>query len=127
MDVQLVLDEIDDLTIECSLQTIQSLAFITGYGVHKYMKRTLPCHVCIDLLKIDRTLSLMIFTTRVQAFTINRLRWSEYPSEFILESTIVTLWKRLIAIENKELDGDIDARIIQKDSCGSNLDILRKD
>ena len=41
MDVQLVLDEIDDLTsIECSLQTIQSLAFIAGYGVHKYMKRT---------------------------------------------------------------------------------------
>ena len=50
MDVQLVLDEIDDLTfIECSLQTIQSLAFIAGYGVHKYMKRTQPSHVCINL------------------------------------------------------------------------------
>ena len=34
MDVQLVLDEIDVLTsIECSLQTIQSLAFIAGYDV----------------------------------------------------------------------------------------------
>ena len=36
-------NEIDDLTsIECSLQTIESLAFIDGYGVHKYeyMKRT---------------------------------------------------------------------------------------
>ena len=55
MDVQLVLDEIDNLTsIECSLQTIQSLAFIAGYGVHKYMKRTQPCHVCIDLLTIDK-------------------------------------------------------------------------
>ena len=55
VDVQLVLVEIDDLTsIECSLQTIQSLAFIAGYRVHKYKIRTQPCHVCIDLLTIDK-------------------------------------------------------------------------
>ena len=55
MDVQLVLYEINDLTsIECSLQTIQSLAFIAGHGVHKYMKRTQPCHACIVLLTINK-------------------------------------------------------------------------
>ena len=38
IDIQLVSDEIDDLTsIECSLQTLQSLAFIAGYAVHKYI------------------------------------------------------------------------------------------
>ena len=103
MDVKLVLDEIDDLTsIECSLQTIQSFAFIAGYGVDKYMKRTQPCHVCIDLLTIDKDFN---FDDDSQPeFRLLQLtdRGSvKYPSEFILES-IVTLWKTLIAIESKD-------------------------
>ena len=55
IDVQLVWDEIDDITyIKCSLRTLQSLVFIAGYAVHKYMKKTQPCHGCIDLLTIDK-------------------------------------------------------------------------
>ena len=42
IDVEPFLNEIDDLTsIECSSQTLQSLAFIAGYGVHKYLKKAL--------------------------------------------------------------------------------------
>ena len=55
IDVQLVMEEIGDLTsIECSCQILQSLAFIAGYSVHKYLKNTQPCHVCIDFLSIDK-------------------------------------------------------------------------
>ena len=121
IDVQLVWDEIDDITsIECSLQTLQSLAFIAGYVVHKYYKKkTQPCHVCIDLLTIDKD---FIFDEDSQPeFRILQLTdhgGLKYPSVFILES-IVTLWKTLIAIAH--------ARIIQKKYCGSNLDILRRD
>ena len=103
MDVQLVLDEIDDLTsIECSLQTIQSLAFIAGYGVHKYMKRTQPCHVCIDLLTIDK--DFIFDEDRHPEFRLLQLTdrgGLKYPSEFILES-IVTIWETLIAIGSKD-------------------------
>ena len=49
IDVQLVWDEIDDLTsIECNLQTIQSLVFIAGYAVHKYIKKL--SHVMFALI-----------------------------------------------------------------------------
>ena len=127
MDVQLVLDEIGDLTfIECSLQTIQSLAFIVGYGVHKYMKRTQPCHVCIDLLTIDKD---FIFDEDSQPeFRLLQLtdRGLKYPSEFILES-IVTLWKTLIAIESKD---NLMAILMQGSSrkiLVEDFDILRRD
>ena len=49
------MEEIGDLSsIECSCQILQSLAFIAGYSVHKYLKNTQPCHVCIGLLSIDK-------------------------------------------------------------------------
>ena len=39
IDVQLVIEEIGDLTsIECSCQILQSLAFIAGYSVPKFLK-----------------------------------------------------------------------------------------
>ena len=86
MDGQLVLDEINDLTsIECSLQTVQSLAFIVGYGVHKYMKITQSCHVCVDLLTIDK---YFIFDEDSQPdfrfLELTDRSGLKYPSEFIL-------------------------------------------
>ena len=78
------------------------------------MKRTQPCHVCIDLLTIDK--DFIFDEDRHPEFRLLQLTdrgGLKYPSEFILES-IVTIWETLI-----------DARIIQKDSYGSNLDILR--
>ena len=49
------LDEIGDLSsIECSQQILQSLAFIAGYTVHKFLKRSQECHVCTDTLTFDK-------------------------------------------------------------------------
>ena len=66
------------------------------------MKRTQPCHVCIDLLTIDKD---FIFDEDSQhEFRLLHLidrGGLKYPSEFILES-IVSLWKTLIAIESKD-------------------------
>ena len=45
------LEDIGDLSsIECSSQVIQSLAFIAGYAVHKYLQHHKFCHVCLDAL-----------------------------------------------------------------------------
>ena len=66
------------------------------------MKKTQPCHVCIDLLTIDKD---FIFDEDSQPeFRLLQLTdrgGLKYPSAFILES-IVTLWKTLIAIESKD-------------------------
>ena len=60
IDVQLVMEEIGDLTsIECSCQILQSLAFIAGYSVHKFLKNTQPCHVCIDFYLLIRIFFLI--------------------------------------------------------------------
>ena len=129
MDVQLVLDEIDDLTsIECGLQTMQSLLFIIGYGVHKYMERTQPCHVCIDLLTIDK---YFIFDENSQPeFRLLELTdrgGLKYTSEYILES-IVTLWKTLIAIESKDnLVAILMQGLSRKILVEVNFDIFRRD
>ena len=42
------LEDTGDLSsIECSTQVFQSLAFITVYAVHKYLKHHKPCHVSL--------------------------------------------------------------------------------
>ena len=65
------------------------------------MKRTQPCHVCIDFLTIDE---YCFYDEDSQPdFWLLQLTdrsGLKYPSEFILES-IVTLWKTLIAIKGK--------------------------
>ena len=44
------LDEIGDLSsIECSQPFLQSLAFIAGYTVHKFLKRSQECHGYFNL------------------------------------------------------------------------------
>ena len=49
------LEYIGDLSsIECSTQILQSLAFIAGYAVHKYLKHHQPFHVCLDTLTFDK-------------------------------------------------------------------------
>ena len=66
------------------------------------MKRTQPCHVCIDLLIIDKD---FIFDedsqTEFRLLQLTDRGGLNYPSEFILES-IVTLWRTLIAIKSKD-------------------------
>ena len=44
----------DQSVIEYDSQTLQSLAFIAGYAAHKYLKHSPPCHICRDVLIIDK-------------------------------------------------------------------------
>ena len=93
------LDEIGDLSsIECSQQILQSLAFIAGYSVHKFLKRSQECHVCSGALTYDKEL---VFESHSE-FKLLQLTdrgGLKYPPEPALTS-VITLWKILIAIEN---------------------------
>ena len=70
--------------------------------MHKFLKNSQPCHVCIDFLSIDKD---FLFDEDSQPeLTLIRLTdrgGLKYPSEFILDS-ITTLWKILIAIERND-------------------------
>ena len=55
------LDGIGDISsIECSCQIIQSLAFIAGYSVHKYLQKSQPCYICSDTLTHEKEVILDI-------------------------------------------------------------------
>ena len=46
VDLDPYLIAISDLSaIECNFQVLQSLAFIAGYSVHQYLKRSQPCRI----------------------------------------------------------------------------------
>ena len=49
-------------SIECSTHVIQSLAFIAGYAVHKYLKHHHPCHVCLDTLTFEKQYDIDILS-----------------------------------------------------------------
>ena len=97
------MNEIDDLTsIECSSQTLQSLAFIAGYAVHKYLKKALQCNVCLELLTIDK--DFLFHEMSQPEFRLLQLTdrgGLKYPTHIVLDS-IVTLWKTLVAVEIKD-------------------------
>ena len=103
VDVEPFLNEIDDLTsIECSSQTLQSLAFIAGYAVHKYLKKALQCNVCLELLTIDK--DFLFYEMSQPEFRLLQLTdrgGLKYPTHIVLDS-IVTLWKTLVAVETKD-------------------------
>ena len=102
VDLDPYLIAISDLSaIECNPQVLQSLAFIAGYSVHQYLKRSQPCHnICRDVLTIERDL----LVDEVDTISKFKLSLSDrggliYPSEVVLES-IVTAWKIFTCIEN---------------------------
>ena len=49
------LDGIGDiLSVEYSQQILQSLAFIGGYSVYKFLKSFVKCRMCNDMLSYDK-------------------------------------------------------------------------
>ena len=93
---------ISDLSaIECNLQVLQSLAFIAGYSVHQYLKRSQPCRICRDVLTIERDLLVDEVDTisKFKLLDLSDRGGLKYPSEVVLES-IVTAWKIFTCIEN---------------------------
>ena len=102
VDLDPFLSAISDLSaIECSFQVLQSLAFIAGYSVHQYMKRSQPCRICRDVLTIERDLLVdePDATSQFKLLELSDRGGLKYPSEIVLES-IISTWKIFICIEN---------------------------
>ena len=54
LDLDSLLDRIGEIfSIEYSQQILQSLAFIAGYSLHKFL-RIHSCQICTDVLTLDR-------------------------------------------------------------------------
>ena len=91
------------MVLYCDTQLLQSLAFIAGYTTHQYLKHSY-CHICQDLLTIDK--NLIIDDTSTPQFKLMELfdrGGLKYPSEIVLDSIIV-VWQIFIIIEhNSEL------------------------
>ena len=92
------LDEIGDLSsIECSQPILQSLAFIAGYTVHKFLKRSQECHVCTDTLTYDKEFIFDVEShSEFKLLQLTDRGGLKYPSEHVLTS-IITLWNAIEA------------------------------
>ena len=95
------LESIMDLSsIECTTQVIQSLAFIAGYTVHKYLKHHQPCHVCLDALTFEKEFIFDLdFSSEFKLLELTDRGGLKYPSESLL-CVVIMLWKIMVVIEN---------------------------
>ena len=98
IDLEPFLDGIGEIfSFEYSQQILQSLAFIAGYSVHKFL-RIHSCQMCTDVLTFDKEyplefdsdsqFKLLEFTDRGEL---------KYPSEPVLSCAII-LWRILVSI-----------------------------
>ena len=94
------MNAISDLSIiECSTQILQSLAFIAGYSTPKYLKSSKSCHICRDLLTIDKYLLDDLSISQFKLLDLSDLGSLKYPSEIVCEF-IVIVPKILMTIKN---------------------------
>ena len=89
-------------TIEYDSQTLQALAFMAGYTVHQYYKRSAKCSACLNFLTIDKELLMEQPQDSRYAYLkiVDRgsLKW---PSDVILDSVVI-LWKIFVSIDNNK-------------------------
>ena len=97
------LEYIGDLSsIECSTQVLQSLAFIAGYAVHKYLKHHQLCHVCLDALTFEKEFLFdPDFPSEFKLLQLTDRGRLKYPSEPVL-SVVIILWKIFVLIESDD-------------------------
>ena len=97
------LEDIGDLSsIECSTQVLQSLAFIEGYAVHKYLKHYQPCHVCLDALTFEKEFLFdPDFPSEFKLLQLTERGRLKYPSEPVFYVVII-LWKIFVLIESDD-------------------------
>ena len=97
------LEDIGDLSsIECSAQVLQSLAFIAGYAVHKYLKHHQPCHVCLDALTFEKEFLFdPDFPSEFKLLQLTDRGRLKYPSEPVFYVVII-LWKIFVLIESDD-------------------------
>ena len=90
-------------SIECSTQILQSLAFIAGYAVHKYLKHHQPCHVCLGTLTFYKEFLFDLdFPSEFKLLQLTDRGRLKYPCEPLL-SVVIILWKILVLIESDQI------------------------
>ena len=102
IDLEPFLDGIGEIfSIEYSQQILQSLAFIAGYSVHKFL-RIHSCQMCTDVLTFDKEYPLEFDSdSQFKLLELTDRGKLKYPSESVL-SCVITLWRILDSIENNE-------------------------
>ena len=94
------LQDISSITLDN--QTIQSLAFIAGYCVHQYIKKSQNCPCCRDFQTIDKELLFdpdeTIIYRLIDVMDRGSLKW---PSDSALNS-IILVWRILITLKQCE-------------------------
>ena len=84
-------------------QTLQAIAYIAGYTVHSYFKKSNHCQACLSFLTEDKEMeivgSLDSAYTLLQLIDRGSLKW---PSYCVIEA-IVSLWKICRSIEEDPL------------------------
>ena len=86
-------NELNDFSnINLDVRTLQNLAFVAGYAVHSYFKKS-KCEACIQVLSEPKLLELEE-PKESKYFLISLLdRGSlKWPSDCVLEA-IISLWK----------------------------------
>ena len=91
------LQNYSDITV--ATQTLQALAFIAGYTVHSYFKKSNRCQACLSFLTEDKEMEIVEALnsayTLLQFIDRGSLKW---PSNCVIE-VIVCLWKICKSIE----------------------------
>ena len=99
ISVKKLFDRLPDIeSIEYDTQTLQALAFMSGYAVHQYYKRSNKCSTCLHFLTIDEEFLLDHSEDSKYQYLefVDRgsLKW---PSDVVLEA-VVMLCKIFVAI-----------------------------
>ena len=100
VDLEPFLSKLQDLSnIVLDKQTIQSLAFIAGYCVHQYLKRSQNCRSCRDFLTVDKELLFDPEETSIYKLIDLMDRGSlKWPSDTAFNS-IVLVWRIIMTLK----------------------------
>ena len=95
-----IMNQLPDLeAIDYDTQTLQALAFMTGFDVNQFYRRSNKCPICLDYLTTDK--EFMIDLPKDSRFAyleiVDRgsLKW---PSDTILRAVVI-LWKIFVGID----------------------------
>ena len=96
-----IMNQLPDLeAIDYDTQTLQALAFMTGFAVNQFYKRSNKYPICLDYLTTDKEFMINLPKNSRFAYLeiVDRgsLKW---PSDAILRA-VVYLWKIFVGIDN---------------------------
>ena len=100
ISVEKLLDKLPDIeSIEYDTQTLQALAFMSGYAVHQYYKRSNKCSTCLHFLTIDEEFLLdHSEESKYQYLEFVDRESLNWPSDVVLEA-VVMMYKIFVVID----------------------------